>query len=163
MMYPIIGILIILFGFIAPFISDGKLNSTLFFWIGFLLLVSPVRIRSPATYWLGWAKVGLVTNILGGIISLIYSQVLLNTFLAKNYISGKIFSALMWLVSPITQLLVIVLPYPRTDLSTNSEIIVQFQITFSRSSVTSLLDIIFIMLIAILIGKFVRKKYRSSK
>ncbi len=163
MTYSIIGILIILFGFFAPFISDGKLNSIPFFWIGFLLLVSPARNKSPATDWLGWAKIGLVANILGVIISIIYSQVILNTFLAKNYISGKIISVLMWLVSPITQALATVLPYPRTDLSTNSEIVVQFQISFSRSSVTSLLDIISIILIAIFIGKFVRKKYRTSK
>jgi hypothetical protein len=137
------------------------LKSTLFFWIGFLLLVSSVGYKSPAKYWLGWAKVGLVAHILGGIISLIYSQVLFDTFLAKNYISGKIFSTLMWLVSPITQLLAIVLPYPRADLTTNSEIVVQYQISFSRSSAASLSDIIFIMLIAIFIGRFVRKNYRT--
>lgn len=159
-MYSFIGILIVAFGFLAPHLSKGMLSSTLFFWIGFLLFLSPIKKKSSFGDWMRWAKVGLVANIVGGIISIIYSQFLLNTSLAKNYLLGKAFYIFIWLTTPISQIVALIFQRPRYDLSANSEIIVQLQTGFPEASITSMLDIIFFMLIAIILGKYFTKKHR---
>jgi len=158
-MYSIIGILIVAFGFFTPYLSKGMISVTLFFWWGFLLFLSPGRKKTTLGDWMRWAKVGLVANIVGGIISTIYSQFLLNTYLAKNFLIAKVFLTLIWLTTPITQILALVFPYPQLNQSRNSDV-AQFNIGFSRASVTSLLDIIFIMLIAIILGRYFTKRRR---
>ena len=109
-MYSIIGILIVAFGFFAPYLSKGMVSATLFFWIGFLLFFSPGSKKSSPGDWMQWAKVALVVNIVGGIISIIYSQCLLNTYLAKNFIIAKVFLTIIWLTTPITQIVALIYP-----------------------------------------------------
>ena len=159
-MYSIIGILIVAFGFFVPYLSKDMISATLFFWLGFLLFLSPGRKKSTLGDWMRWAKVGLVANIVGGIISIIYSQSLVNTYLAKTFLMAKLFLALMWLTTPITQIAALVFPYPQLNEPADSEIAVQFYMGLSRASVTSLLDIIFIMLIAVILGKYFTKRHR---
>ncbi len=70
-MMNIVGFIIILFGFFAPFVSNGLLDSVWFFWIGFFLFLHPVKYIKVSAKNLKWARKGLLANM---IVILIHSK-----------------------------------------------------------------------------------------
>ncbi len=79
----ILAFVIIVFGFCAPFISNGKVPSILFFWWGFLLLLKSLPNKHKDD-WASCAKLGVLVHIAGvfflyliNFILLIYGAVVL--------------------------------------------------------------------------------------
>ena len=61
-MINILGVIIIIVGFAEPFLTSLNL-SVLFFWIGFLALLSPSKFIPATANWNKWARIGLFTNV----------------------------------------------------------------------------------------------------
>ena len=64
-MLSLLGILVILCGFAAPYlIGYPPPGSIFFFWTGFLLLFWPTNPLFKTSNWLKWGRIGLMVNVL---------------------------------------------------------------------------------------------------
>ncbi len=99
-MINIVGIVILIVGFMAPYISSGRLPSVVFYWIGGLMCFSKGLLVRTDTPWTKWARIGILTNIVLSII----------TFATFSLIVGVILTSFeqwlsripYWLSSPAT-------------------------------------------------------------
>src|SRR5574337_1190224 len=62
-MINIVGIVILILGFFAPYLSSGRFPSTVLFWIGGLLFLTKDVLIKPETTWTKWARIGIWANI----------------------------------------------------------------------------------------------------
>ncbi len=62
-MINIVGIGILIFGFLAPYITDGHLPSIACFWIGGIMFFNKGMLIKPETQWVKWARIGILINV----------------------------------------------------------------------------------------------------
>lgn len=155
-LFNLIGFLIIICGFFAIPLSNWKISPIYFFWLGFLLIFSRRQSTIKISPWRKWALLGLLLNVLGNLIELLFYIDLINPFLPKShFISFTLSLAINRLVSPVTFLLGVVFPYKKTILHDGS---VLFQFDFYRKTLEIFLDVIAYILFAVVIGKLIASK-----
>jgi hypothetical protein len=62
-MINIVGIVFLILGFLAPYITDGHLPSIVCFWIGGIIFFNKGLLIRLGTPWVKWARIGILTNI----------------------------------------------------------------------------------------------------
>ncbi len=99
------GALVIIFGFLSPFVVylpvGSSMLSTVLIYIGFLLLLKPNKKLTKAI-WLKWGQVGALVNIIGFVLLLLITVFVLNTSLEISNLGYKILAGTYWTLMPIT-------------------------------------------------------------
>jgi hypothetical protein len=149
----IIGILTIILGFLAPFLSAGRIPPVLLFWIGFLLLLRTKKSQQPTAEWQYWSRIGLLIHVLGNSFVLFYTYILLNTFLSGSYLAGLLSRMFYFLASPVSSLGSHLFPHPKFTMPDGS---VQIHVSFLRGTITSFLNVIVYLLVGVGLGKLTR-------
>lgn len=143
------GLLIIICGFFAPFLSSGKLPSIVFFWVGFLLFLWPNKYFLKSSSWPKWARIGLLLNILGILLLFLFSSLIVNTTLSSSYLASILLKITSWIFTPISTIAELFFPYKQTKLPDGS---VQFTISFLREILNSFFNVLVYIVIGIIIG-----------
>jgi hypothetical protein len=136
-MIALLGALIIISGFLSPFFKKGEIPSSLFFWIGFLVLFASRRFYPRHELWMKWASRGVLLNAFG---TLVLIQVIGILAVSKKYnILAVVLKGGNYIFSPISMA-------------------VKF-----RSTVTSFLDVLVFIGLGIVVGKlFIKKHYNDG-
>jgi hypothetical protein len=150
-MINIIGVVIIVLGFIAPFIvpATGYIPSSIFFWLGFLALLSSSKFIPKTVNWNNWARTGLLANML------MYVTVMIIPFHLSIMLtfSYTLFELLRWICSPFTFLFNIFFPSEWIKLPNGG--IVGY-VSHIRVATTSFIDILIYLTAGILIGRWLQ-------
>ena len=157
-MTKIIGVLTIILGFFAPFISGGRIPPVLLYWIGFLFLLKTNKSRQASAEWQYWSRIGLLIHVLGNSFVLFYTYILFNTFLSGSYLARQLSWISCFLVSPVSSLGSYLFPYSQFTMPDGS---VQIHISFLRGTITSLLNVIVYLLVGVGIGRL-KKLYSKN-
>jgi hypothetical protein len=155
-MKNIIGLIIILFGFFAPFVSNGVLASFWFFWIGFFLLLNPVKYIKISAKSLKWARKGLLANMIVCLIMTFFFYLLMINMkpVSLSIFLSNVFSILGWIGNPVRELCDLIFPSSITEMPDGS---VVWEVSFMRSVVTTFFDILVYLLAGMLVGKYIYK------
>lgn len=157
-MINVVGIVLLTLGFLAPYLSDGRLPSIVFFWIGGLVFLNKGIIIKSATTWTKWARIGILTNIALFI-------VMLGTFFIMNERSTTAFVHWLsmvpyWLSSPATALSQQIFPIPGTHHPDGS---VSFHMGFARTVITNFVDVAIFALVSVVIGLMWQKRQQTKE
>lgn len=154
-----IGLLIIVFGFLAPYLSDGQIAPLYFFWIGFLLLLRPGKYIHQTTRWANDARLGLLVNILAWILYIILFRIRSIPCLSNNGVIHLAFRLLMWMVTFVTRLCNLAFPIKMERAPDGGYI---GAISFYRVAITSFLHLALYMGAFILTGVFSKPRLQKS-
>lgn len=157
-MINIVGIFIVILGFFALSISDGKLSPIFFFWFGFLFLLWPNKYTQRFSEWMKLARIGLIIQWGGSMFVLLFAYFLVNTSPYLDYL-GSFFS---WsfrifhcLTTPVSTVIEYFFPYPQTKLPDGG---VRISFGYFRTTLTDSFDVLTYLFLGIGIGKL-RKNY----
>ena len=162
-MVKLLGALIIILGFISPFLihlpNGIPIPPTMLFWVGLLLLLKSSSKLITGSSWLAWGRKGLLANIVGSLLLLLLSEVLVNTSLLGSY-GFYLLKGAGFIIHPIASLSQILFPYEHIKMPDGS---IGIKIGYLRSSITSFLDILLFIGIAIVIGKLIFSKHNREE
>jgi hypothetical protein len=156
-MINIIGIVIIISGFFAPYLSSSNIPAMPFFWLGGLVFLNKgILIKSDAT-WMKWARIGILINIF-------FFIVMLATFYALNErpitsFVQRLSMVPYWLSKPATALGQQIPSFSEMRYSDDP---VTFHIGFSRTAIADFLDVVAYMASAAAVG-LLRMKTQANK
>jgi hypothetical protein len=157
-MINIVGIVIVVLGFFTPYLSDGRIPSTVLFWIGGLVFLNKGVLIKPETTWTKWARIGIWANI-----------ALFLMMLATFYLTiGRSMTSLghwlsmipYWISRPATALGQQIFPFPETHHPDGS---VSFHMGFARTVIADFLDVALFALVSVVIGLLRLKKATDRK
>lgn len=155
-MINIVGIVIVVSGFFAPYLSNGRLPSTVFFWIGGLLLLNKSVLIKSETTWTIWARIGIWTNIA---LSLMMLATFYLTIDRSMTAMGHWLSMIpYWLSRPATALGQQIFPFTETHHPDGS---VSFHMGFARTVIADFIDVALFALISVLIGLLRHKRLKT--
>ena len=155
-MINIVGIVIVVSGFFAPYLSNGRLPSTVFFWIGGLLLLNKGVLIKSETTWTKWARIGIWTNIA---LSLMMLAIFYLTIDRSMTTMGHWLSMIpYWLSRPATALGQQIFPFTETHHPDGS---VSFHMGFARTVIADFIDVALFALISVLIGLLRHKRLKT--
>ena len=150
-MINIIGVVIIVLGFIAPFIipAVAYIPSSIFFWLGFLALLSSSKFIPKTANWNKWARAGLLANML------MYLTVMIIPFHLSIIftLSYTLFELLRWICTPFSSLFNIFFPIESIKLLDGGTI---YYVSGIRVATTSFIDILIYLTAGILIGRWLQ-------
>jgi len=156
-MINIIGLLILILGFLWPYLIDVRLPSTSLFWLGGLLSLNKGIIIRGQWRWAKWAQIGILINI-----------ILVIGVLAAHFLIGErsittfeywLSVILYWISSPATAIGQQIFPYPETRQLDGS---VCFYISYSRTIITAFLNVATFASVFAVIGFFWQEKKREK-
>ncbi len=155
-MKNIIGLIIILFGFSAPFLSKGLIESIWFYWIGFFLLLNPEKHITVSDRSLKWARKGLLANmIIFLILSIFFYLLPLNIKpVSLSVFLSDISQILGWVCRPASKIYDLLFPVPSVE---SPDGVVTYKLSFIRSITTTLFDILVYILAGVLVSKYISK------
>jgi hypothetical protein len=149
-MINLIGFLIVVCGFFAPFLSSGTIPASVFFWVGFLLLLWSNKFALEISTYLKWARIGLLLNVSGTFLLFLLSSLAVNTSLFSNYFGFIILKGAHWIINPITSLIAFFFPYDQVTMPDGS---IRFSQSFIRAILSEFFDVLTYIVLALLIGK----------
>ena len=155
-MKQIIAVIILLAGFIAPFLSQGKLASTYFFWFGFLLLLSQKKDENKSIVWKREARIGLLCNVLGSILFLL--TIIIIPKLSSGIYAEQVLMATSWITRPISEISKLLFPHPKFEISGG----VFFKISFIRISLENFFNIMVYIVLGAVIAHWLKKRCSSN-
>jgi len=162
-MVNLLGAFIIVLGFISPFLihlpSGIPIPPTILFWVGFLLLLKSSSKLMKLSPWLKWGRIGLLANIAGLLLLFLISEALLNTSLLGRH-GFLLLKGASFIIHPIASLSEILFPYEQIKMSDGS---IGTKISYLRSTITSFLDILLFIGIAIIIEKLFFAKHNREE
>ena len=150
-MINFLGFLIIICGFLAPFIRGWMMLSIFFFWVGFFLLFLPNKYFPKTSGWLKWARIGLLLNVVWTFFVIIAHTSLPSTYLAHILLRGA-----GWILSPISGIFEILFPYNEVKMPDGS---IGHTVNFLRVALTNFFDVLVYIGIGIALGKLISKKH----
>ena len=145
-MINIIGVVIIVLGFIAPFIipAVAYIPSSIFFSLGFLALLSSSKFITKTANWNKWARAGLLANMLMYVtVMIIYVHLLRILNLSLLY----------WIYAPFSSLFGIFFPIESIKLLDGGTI---YYVSGIRVATMSFIDILIYLTAGILIGRWLQ-------
>jgi hypothetical protein len=166
MKYRLAGLVIILIGFTVPFalkrILPTFLNalfiSQFCFWVGFIAILSPVRIYSQHKPYLRWARYAVLTNIMLNVLAVTYFYLFL--YLDLQHTLGVFFvRVLSFLSNPIEWIFDLLMPKPMVQQPDGSVVITT---SFIRALLTDFLNLMFFCLLGIFTKYIIRKKITNA-
>ena len=137
-MINLIGLLIVTFGFIVPFITELSSLPYICFLSGFLLLLRPNQWIPSMEGWAEGGRLGLLANAVGMIILMLFGLFLVGLSRNTTHIEYLAIQTLSRLVSPVASLADTFVPPPRIELSDGS---VGMSFHHVRTATTDFLDI----------------------
>jgi hypothetical protein len=156
-MINIVGLVIVSSGFIAPYLTNGRIPATILFWIGGLMFLSKGVLFKPETIWTKWARIGIWANIALFLIMLATFYLTVGRSMTTL---GHWFSMLpYWLARPATAIGQQLFPFPETHHPDGS---VSFHMGFTRTVIADFLDVGLFATLAVVIGLLWNKDKRLS-
>lgn len=151
------GLILILIGFAAPFVLQkifptflyAAVISTLNFWIGFILILSPIHKKSELSPYLKWARYAILFNIVWTLVFAGYLH-LMNYFEllhGTEYYTLKIFE---FIANPIGNIYDLFVPKPMVQLPNGS-------VQVTHSFVRMLLTTFFSLIVYSIVGMVVKR------
>jgi hypothetical protein len=156
-MIHIFGLIIVIAGFIVPFLSGGRVPYEFFFWFGFLLLLRPNKYFPPGRDWAKYARIGLLVHVLGILAVLNYRNLVVNTSLFDSYLAYLSLTAVNYIFNPISSLFRLIFPGQQFALQDGG---ITFT-SFIRGPITGFLNILLYVCVGAMIGKW--KRTRSGR
>jgi hypothetical protein len=143
-MLNLLGILFIIFGFVAPhFLGYLPPGSMVFFWIAFFLLLWPTNPLLKTLNWPRWARIGLVGNVVVTIFFLVLIYL-------KNY---EFFFRFFYIPYPIATILHILFR-DEIPLGVVGRTIITISVFF---------NLLIYIGVAIILGKLIVRKPQQNK
>jgi len=90
-MINIVGIIFLILGFLAPYITNGHLPSIVCFWIGGMMFFNKGLLIHPETSLVKWVRIGILANV----------AIVAVMFVTFSLINGVIMSSFLFLLSRI--------------------------------------------------------------
>ncbi len=149
-MIYIFGLIILIAGFVVPFLSGGRIPYDFFFWFGFLLLIRPNKYFPPGTGSAKYARIGLLVHVLGTFVILSYYNFVPSTSLSNSYLAYLSISGVNYIINPVSSLFHLIFPGEQFGI-TDSRIL--FTITLIRSMITGFLNVLLYVCLGAIIGK----------
>ncbi len=156
-MIHIFGLIIVMAGFIVPFLSGGRVPYEFFFWSGFLLLLRPNKYFPLGRDGAKYARIGLLVHVLGILAVLNYRNLVVSTSLFGSYLGYLSLTAVHHIFNPISSLFRLIFPDQQLALHDGGILFTRFM----RGSITGFLNILLYVCIGAIIGKL--KRTRSGK
>jgi len=144
----ITGILIVILGFIVPFLGPGGPSPIFFFWVGFLLLLRPNEYFRPIKEWIDWARIGLLAHVVVNLLYVLFNN-LINEIVISSYFVATSYSVIAWVANPISSFIEYLFPSPRIDMPGGGFLFMTYPF---KGAVTSLLGVLAYMVIGAIIG-----------
>lgn len=142
--------MVIIGGFSAPFLSDGEVPSTIFFWLGFLLFLWPGKYLSKKSSWIKWARIGLTIHVLGTLAMVLLVYTATHASFLSGYFVFLILKVSSSLLHPISTVFDLLVPNEQFKMPDGSFLI---RTGFIRASVLSFCNILACILISVIAGK----------
>jgi hypothetical protein len=157
-MINIVGIVIAVSGFFAPYLTDGRIPSTALFWIGGLVFLNKGILIKPETTWTKWARIGIWTNIALFLImrATFYSSV----GRSMSPMVGQLSMVPYWLARPATALGQQIFPFPETHYPDGS---VSFHMGFARTVTADFLDVGLFAVVSVVVGLLWTKRPQNKE
>lgn len=152
-MINIIGILIVISGFFVPHLISPYISSIYFFWLGGLLILQKGILIRGELKWAKWAQIGILINIAANVLMLVAHFLI--GYGSITRFEDWISMVLYCLSSPATAIGQKIYPYPETHLPDGS---VCFQISYSRTVITTFLNVAIFALLLVMIGTYWQKR-----
>jgi len=157
-MINIVGMLIVASGFFAPYLSDGRIPSTVLFWTGGLVFLNKGILIKPETTWTKWARIGIWANIA-------FFLMMLATFyltIGRSMTSLVYWLSMIpyWVSRPATALGQQMFPFPEIRHPDGS---VTFHMGFARTVIADFLDVALFTLVTVVIGLLRQKSLQTEK
>lgn len=158
-MINIIGIIVIVIGFFASPITAGLIPSIIFFWLGFLFLLSQSNFIPADAKWTRYARGGMLVQVLIYFIGILYFSLFYNPaslHTGCNIFTSNLFS---WFFSPVSE----ILPAPASKMMSDGTIVVR--ISFFRIALISFLDVIIYLALGVVVGRllYILKRKKDSE
>ena len=147
-MINISGIVLIIGGLLAPFLSGGKIPSIYFLWLGFLLLLVPSTLLPGHIYLKKWARRGILIHAAGLLVTFLFFDFILKL----NHI---IVTILALVLNPAGQVSSLLFPNPMTVMPDGSAV---GTVSFLRATLESMFNVLTYIGIGILIGRLLSLK-----
>jgi hypothetical protein len=157
-MINMVGILFLILGFFAPYITDGHLPSIVCFWIGGMMFFNKGLLIRPETPWAKWARIGILTNV----------AIVAVMFVTFSLINGVIMSPFWfwlsripyWLSAPATAVGQRLFPALETHRSDGSVLI---HLGYLRIVVEDFLNVVTFVLGSVAIGLLRQRRLQLQK
>jgi hypothetical protein len=155
-MINVIGIIVIALGFFVLPISGGVISPIIFFWLGFLFLLSQSNFIPAEAKWNRYARGGMLVNVLIFFIGALYFAFFYRP--ASLPTGGNVFTSdwFIWLFSPASELL----PAAPSQMMPDGTVIAR--ISFFRVAVISFFDVIIYLILGVAVGNFLRLLKREK-
>lgn len=153
----IVSIGVIFFGFVSAPLTNGKVPSIIFYWLGFILFFGIRPVSKTTLAWQQWGRRGLIVNIVLTVILLLLFQ------LVRIYPSSSEYSfygvrGLNFLLKPISHAVNLLFPNERLIMPDGS---VQLNVSYLKSAFTNFLDVIAFIAAGVFVGRYISKKGRQ--
>lgn len=157
-MINIVGIVILILGFFAPYLSSGRFPSIVLFWIGGLVFLNKGVLIKPEITWSKWARIGIWVNIALFLIMLATFYLTINR--SMTTIEYWLSMIPYWLSRPATALGHQLFHSPGTHHLDGS---VSFHVGFARTVIADFLNVALFALVSAVIGSLRQKKPRTEE
>jgi hypothetical protein len=159
-MVNLLGALVIIFGFLSPLLIrlpvGRTIPPTIFFCIGFLLLLKENRKFAKKSGWFKWGQVGALVNIIGFLLLILINVLVLNMSLSDTNFGHMLTMGTRWIFMPITSLSALFsLYYEQIKMSDGS---LKMEINFLRWTLTCFFNVLLYIVLAVVIGKLLSTK-----
>ncbi len=149
-MITIFGLIVLIAGFVVPFLSGARVPYDFFFWFGFLLLIRPNKYFPPGTSSIKCARIGLLVHVLGTLVILSYYNFVLNPSLSNSSLAYLSIRAVNYIVNPVSSLYHLIFPGEQFGIS---DVRILFTISLMRSTITGFLNVLLYVYLGGIIGK----------
>jgi len=157
-MLNIVGIVIVASGFLAPYLSNGRIPSTVLFWMGGLVFLNKGVLIKPETTWTKWARIGIWANV--ALFLIMLSTFYLTIGRSMTTIGHWLSMIPYWLSRPATALGQQIFPSPETHHPDGS---VSVHLGFARAVMEDFLDVALFALVSVLIGLLLQKRLQTEE
>jgi len=160
-MVNLLGVVIIICGFLIPYFLTLPAGRTIppiiFFYVGFFLLFKPNKYLKISSSWAKYARIGVFMHIVSFLLLIFISLLVVNTSLSSIKFGYLLSIGMSWISKPMTQISEVLFPTEWIKMPDGSY---AGTINFFRYNVTGFLDILFYIVVAICIGKWISIKQK---
>jgi hypothetical protein len=151
----IICMIVMITGFISAQLTNGRVPSIFFYWIGFILYFGIQPMSKTTLAWQKWGRRGLIVNIaLTAILLLLFQNI---RIYPESEYPFHVLRGLNFLLKPISHGADILFPNERLIMPDGS---VQEKLSYLKSAFTNLLDVMAFIAAGVFVGRYVSAKGR---
>ena len=165
-MINLIGILIVILGFFAPFILTDYRNTFLyrgygpaiyFFWIGFFLILNPLEKYGLKKEYAKWGRIAIIANIALYWTHFAYAHILINLNIMEGF-NITLILLLKKICNPIRAIFDAIISVPAKTLDNGA---IQFTYSYVRAMITDFFNILLFIIVGISTKLYLKNKITS--